>query len=62
MTGSFAFTSLHNAALRLNEVARVAKVELHPLPYRRFEPEAEDTRWLAPTTNNPAYADGEIVI
>ena len=37
-------------------------VELHPLPYARFDPEGDHTLWLAPTTTNPAYADGKIVI
>ncbi len=62
MVAEFAFTSLHDAALQLNAAARAAKVKPHPLPYRRFEPEAEDTWWLAPTTDNPAYADGKIVV
>lgn len=62
MEASFAFTSIHDAALQLAEVARAAKMELHPLPYRRYDPEADDTWWLAPTTANPAYADGKIAI
>ena len=62
MRATFAFTSLHDAATRLREAARVAKTPLNLLAYRRFDPEAEDTWWLAPTPSNPAYADGKIVV
>lgn len=62
MEATFAFTSIHHAALQLSDTARAAKVELHLLPYRRFDPEADDTWWLAPTTANPAYAEGKIAV
>ena len=58
---SFAFSTLHDAARQLNAAARATGVELHPLPYARFDPEGDHTCGaLAPTTANPAYADGKI--
>lgn len=62
MTPKFAFSTWHDAVVRLNDAARESGIELHPLPYRRFDPDADATWWLAPTSDNPAYADGKIVI
>jgi hypothetical protein len=59
---SFAFSTLHDAALQLRAAARDKQVGLHPLPYARFDPEGDRTWWLAPFTNNPAFENGKIVI
>jgi hypothetical protein len=62
MTPKFAFSTYRDAAQRLRVAARDQGIGLHPLPYRRFDPDADDTWWLAPSTDNPAYGDGKIVI
>ena len=56
----FAFSSLRDAAIQLHGAATRAGVELHPLPYSRYDPE-HTTWWLSPTTDNPAYARGKII-
>lgn len=57
----FAFTSLRDAANQLLVASRAAGVDLHPLPYSRFDPE-DTTWWLSPVGGNPAYAYGKIVV
>ena len=61
MDPQFAFSSLDDAVRQLRVASRAAGADLHPLPYSRFMP-GEYTWWLAPTTSNPAYADGKIVV
>ena len=57
----FAFSSLRDAATQLRLASRAAGVDLHPLPYSRFDPE-DTTWWLSPVGDNPAYAYGKIVV
>lgn len=57
----FAFSSIHDAAIQLRGAASAAGVDLHPLPYSRFNPE-DTTWWLSPVGDNPAFAFGEIVL
>ncbi len=58
MTPKFAFSTYRDAAHRLRIAARDQGIGLHPMPYRRFDPDADDTWWLAQSTDNPAYGDG----
>ncbi len=57
----FAFSSLRDAATQLRAASRAAGVDLHPLPYSRYNPE-DTTWWLSPVGENPAYAFGKIVV
>ena len=57
----FVFASERDAAAKLHDAARAAKVKLYPLPYSRFDPE-KTTWWLSPVTTNPAYPFGKIVV
>jgi hypothetical protein len=59
---SFAFSTIHDASLQLREAARANGVEVHPVPYLRFNPEDDWTWWLSPFPDNPAYAYGKVVI
>jgi hypothetical protein len=56
----FAFSSPRDAATLLHGAARRAGVEMHPLPYSRYDPE-HTTWWLSRTSDNPAYASGKII-
>ena len=63
MTPQFAFSTWQDAARQLNAAASAADVKiLRPLPYRRFDQDAPATWWLTPSKDNPAYADGKIVV
>jgi hypothetical protein len=63
MTPQFAFSTWQDAARKLNAAASAADVNiLRPLPYRRFDQDAVATWWLTPSKDNPAYADGKIVV
>lgn len=57
----FAFTSEREAAAKLRAAAKAAGVNLHPLPYSRFDPD-KSTWWLSPDSAIPAYAFGKIVV
>jgi hypothetical protein len=59
---AFEFSTIHDAALQLREAARANRVEVHPVPYLRFDPEGDWTWWLSPFPDNPAYAHGKVVI
>lgn len=61
LTADFAFASEREAATKIRAAAQAAGVELHPLPYSRFDPD-KTTWWLSPTTTNPAYAFGKVVV
>ena len=63
MTPQFAFSTWQDAARELNAAASAADAKiLRPLPYRRFDQDAVATWWLTPSKDNPAYADGKIVV
>jgi hypothetical protein len=57
----FAFSSVRDAAIQLRGAASAAGVDLHPLPYSRFNPD-DTTWWLSPVGDNPAFAFGKIVV
>lgn len=61
LTADFAFASEREAATKIRAAAKAAGVTLHPLPYSRFDPD-KTTWWLSPTTTNPAYAFGKVVV
>ena len=61
LTADFAFGSEREAATKIREAARAAGVDLHTLPYSRFDPD-KTTWWLSPATPNPAYAFGKLVV
>ncbi len=60
-TAEFIFTNEREAASKISEAAQASGVRLYPLPYSRFDPD-RSTWWLAPTSANPAYAVGKIVV
>lgn len=63
MNPQFAFSTWQDAARKVNAAAISAGVKtLRPLPYRRFDQDAVATWWLTPSKDNPAYADGKIVV
>jgi hypothetical protein len=58
---TFAFNSEREAAAKIRAVAHAAGTTLYALPYSRFDPD-KTTWWLSPTSRNPAYAFGKIVV
>jgi hypothetical protein len=57
----FAFQTTQHAAAQLHEASRRAGVDLHLIPFSRFDP-GSTTWWLSPTAENPAYALGKIIV
>jgi hypothetical protein len=60
---AFAFSSVHDAVLQLQGVARELRLpEFHTVAYQRFRPEDDWTWWLSPEPGNPVYAYGKLVV
>lgn len=57
----FTFANERDAASRIKDAASANGVRLYPLPYSRFDPD-RSTWWLAPTSANPAYSVGKLVV
>lgn len=59
---AFAYSSVQDATHRLAVRARESRLgPFHELPYNHFEPEDTDW-WLSPSSDNPAYKYGKIVL
>lgn len=59
---AFAFSTIHDAALQLREAARASGMDVHPVPYMRYDPDGDWTWWLSPFLDNPSFAHGKVVV
>src|SRR5688572_865388 len=57
----FIFATEREAAAKISDAASAFGHRLYALPYSRFDPD-RSTWWLSPTSANPAYAVGKIVV